>query len=354
MRKIENPIGLSICRKFIEQNPKKEKEYRILINYVSSNITDNLINSRIKIATKIAFFNETDFISLYDEYISTNSQKRKIEITKGKKELIEYENKLSKRPKPKIAFSILDINYWIRVGLNEEEAKLKISEIQKKNSNKRKKDSYFNFSKKLKISIDYWTNKGYSIEEAELLREPYLNKCKNDLTSMIDRYGEDEGTKKYIKRIEKYKKSMSDNLGTRGQFGYVSKESKLFFIPIYKKCRRLGFERNQIYFGIKGSREFFIRDESFNYNTGKFYDFAIPKINLIVEYHGTYWHPRNIEEWRNPSDFYVARDADLYKEFLAKNRGMEYVVVWSDDNFKNKQKEIISLIEEKYDKIRKS
>jgi hypothetical protein len=28
--------------------------------------------------------------------------------------------------------------------------------------------------------------------------------------------------------------------------------------------------------------------------------------------------------------------------------------VWSDDNLKSKQKEIISLIEEKYDKIRKS
>ena len=50
----------------------------------------------------------------------------------------------------------------------------------------------------------------------------------------------------------------------------------------------------------------------------------------------------------------VARNGDFYKESLAKNRGMEYVVVWSDDNLKSKQKEIISLIEEKYDKIRKS
>ena len=139
---------------------------------------------------------------------------------------------------------------------------------------------------------------------------------------------------------------MVANISNRKTNGYVSKESLRFFIPLYKFCRRLGLERKDINFGVKGSREFFIKDTSLLYNGGKFYDFTIKSISLIIEYHGTFWHARRPEEWRNPFiDFNESYVNDVYKKQLAEQRGMRYIVVWSDDNKKeatNMLKVIIS------------
>jgi hypothetical protein len=62
------------------------------------------------------------------------------------------------------------------------------------------------------------------------------------------------------------------------------------------------------------------------------YDFTIKSLRMIIEYHGTYWHPRDIETWKNPIDFYVALSGDQHKENLATGQGMEYNIVWSDCN----------------------
>jgi hypothetical protein len=68
---------------------------------------------------------------------------------------------------------------------------------------------------------------------------------------------------------------------------------------------------------------------------------------MIVEYHGTYWHPRNIETWKKPTDFHIAYAADQYKEKLAIDRGMEYNIVWSDCN----KLEILELLSSKIRKL---
>ena len=117
---------------------------------------------------------------------------------------------------------------------------------------------------------------------------------------MINRYGNEEGLKKWNDRCEKYKNSIKENLKSRRTGGFVSKESIRFFIPLYKYCRKLGIPRKDIYFGIKGSREFFIRDALLEHNGGGFYDFCIPNLKLIMEYHGVFWHPKNRIDWKNP------------------------------------------------------
>jgi hypothetical protein len=113
----------------------------------------------------------------------------------------------------------------------------------------------------------------------------------------------------------------------------VSKESLVFFKPLYKFCRKLGIQRKDIYFGIKGSKEFFIRDNSLPINGGYFYDFTIPSLNMVVEYHGTFWHPKNPSLWKNPFLSYdEAKIKDGYKQLIAENFGFSYFIVWSDDN----------------------
>ena len=346
MKKITNLLDKKICRDYIRQNPTNIEEFIDVVKSISNKWEKNKTISQLKIIVKLAK-KHTNLREVYQEYSNCDSVKRKIELCGGKDKVVEYTNKLASKSKPKVV-SILTTDYWTSKGYTEEEAKNTVSEIQRKNAKKRTKNSYQNFSKKVKYSIDYWTDKGYSREEAELLRTPYLSKCKNDLPSLIQRYGEEKGLLKHITRVAKYKKSVSDNFCNRKSGGYVSKESLKFFIPLYKFCRRLGIKREDIYLGVNGSREFFIKDNSVQYNTGKFYDFTIKSLKIIVEYNGIYWHPRKIEEWRNPADYNTALDADLYKEKLAKNFGMDYYIIWSDECKKEAFIKITRKIEEKY------
>lgn len=299
--------------------------------------------------------NSKNYEFLFLEYYSSNSQKRKLEIKFGSERVNEFVSKLKTRKRPTQPSSIFDFNYWIKKGYSETDAKNKVSIIQKNNTKKRKPKSYQNHSKKIKFSLDYWLNLGYSLNEAKILRIPYLSTIKNDLESLIDKYGLEVGTDKWIKRCLKYKKSIKDNLKNRKTAGYVSKESLIFFIPLYKFCRRLGLKRKDVYFGINGSREFFIKDNNLTENGGKFYDFAIPKLNIIIEYHGIFWHPRKIEEWNNPwVDFESAILNEDYKKNLAENRNMDYIIVWSDENLKEKFEEICNNIKRKFDEYRRS
>jgi hypothetical protein len=315
------------------------------------NMHENSNSKKYRMSETLCYIiknNSFNHEKLFEEYFSTKNEKIKIKIKYGQKGVDEYVEKLKKRPKAKVPFSIFDYSFWMRKGYTEEESKNKVKEIQKINAKKRTKQSYDNFFEKIKYSIDYWTKMGYSLEEAEILRLPYLLPMKNDLISYTQKFGIEKGTDKWLKRCIKYKETMIKQLPNKKTGGYVSKESIKFFIPLYKFCRKLGINRNEIYFGINGSKEFFIKDTNLIKNGGKFYDFCIPKINLIVEYHGTFWHPKNVESWNNPwISFQEASELDMYKQKLAEKRDMQYVVVWSDDNLKQKLLEIKELIMEK-------
>lgn len=330
MRKMDRIEDLAISREFLLQWPQKREDLVKCISTFSPTWSRSQVISRLKTITRIAKNNEEVF-PLYEEYISCNSTKRKIEIVDGQIGVEEYLKRLSRRPRP-VVVSHFSKQYWINQGHSIDESAAIISEMARNNTLKRSRESYNINALRSKLRVDYWVNLGYSIEQAEILREPHLQKCKNNLSGMIERHGEESGTKKYLARVAKYKQSMIDNLPSRRGCGYVSKESIKFFIPIYKFCRRLGIAREDICLGVGGSREFFIQDKSFDYNTGKFYDFTIKSLKMIIEYHGTYWHPRDIETWKNPTDFHTAFSADQYKEKLAIDRGMEYNIVWSDCN----------------------
>jgi hypothetical protein len=168
------------------------------------------------------------------------------------------------------------------------------------------------------------------------------------LEGFIARHGEQEGTAKYFSKIETYKESMRNNLSNRRTGGTVSKESIKFFIPLYKYCRQLGISREDIYFGINGSREFFLRKPQ-KKNEGKFLDFCIPSLKIVVEYNGTFWHPRKREDWNSPFvDYDTALAADNLRYDLIESRMFDCHIVWSDDDLNAKQNEIRKDINERY------
>lgn len=279
--------------------------------------------------------------TLLEEYQQTKSQKEKLRIRYGKERVDLLEDRLKKRNRGKTV-SCWKKEYWFEKGYTEEEANVKIQEYQKQNGKKRKKIPTKEWKAKLKHCLDYWLELGYTTEESEILRKQYISY--NTLEGFIDRYGESIGEKKYFECIEKYKQTMKKNLSNRKQAGYVSKEGKKFFIEIYKMIRRLGIQRKEIYFGIDGSREFFIRKNQ-TQNEGRFVDFCVPKLNLCIEYNGTFWHARGRDEWKNPFidyEYSVMKDNEL--KILCEDRKFDLVVVWSDDSkdyMINKIKEIV-------------
>lgn len=305
------------------------------------------IKNRLKTLSDIVQSNGKDIsMELYQKYYKSGTKDR-LKIRYGNSRVSEYQSKLAERPKPKVV-SWFTEKYWLDKGYSKHEAKSAISKIQHKNAKRRKKDSYKHFSKKLKHSLDYWTSIGYSKAEAELLREPYLNSMKNDLESMINRYGEEEGVLLYKKRVENYTKSIRENISNRKTGGYVSKESIKFFIPLYKFCRKLGIPREEIYLGVSGSREFFVRKNQ-KKNEGFFVDFCIPSLKIVVEYNGLFWHPRSPEEWSNPfTEYETAKVRDKLVESLCKDREFDLIVVWSDSD-KTKEFDMLKeIIEERY------
>jgi hypothetical protein len=329
--------------------------YNIIQDFESKNFSISKCKSRLNVAVNIYNTNHkqsANIINLLEEYFNSDSRIKKIKLTHGENSeyLNLYTTKLKNRPKPTTPFSIFDINYWLKNGLTIDEANEKVSLIQKTNANKRSKKSYNNFNKKIKWSKHYWISKGYNEEEAVILAKPYLTL--NDEISMIARHGEIQGKLFYKQRCLNFKTTMEERWHLRKSAGYVSVESKKFFIPLYKMCRKIGIPREWFYIGVDGSKEFFIRHEGIK-NSGRFYDFALPKLNIIVEYNGVFWHPRDINEWKNPWISYDdAMLIEVEKKRLCEKRGYDLYIVWSDDNLEQQILKLFELIKEKFNDAR--
>lgn len=268
---------------------------------------------------------------------------------------VEYRKNLSEGilniPKEKIKDrSVFRGSHWIKRGYTEEEAKKIISDIQRKNSSKRDKSNYKN-RENYQVCEEYWISRGYSEEDVKKNVKDAIEKCSNNKEGMIKRHGEEKGTYLFNKRIEKYTKSME---GKRS--GYTSKESKRFFIPLYKKLRRLGYNKEDIKWGIKGSKEWFLtRDVG---NKVYFYDFTIPSKKLIIEYNGIGWHPMapfkiDDPEFRYIGDCFGGTHETAYYGFIDKikvtqKHGFTLLSFWSNEtDVQNKMMEsVFKLLEE--------
>lgn len=95
---------------------------------------------------------------------------------------------------------------------------------------------------------------------------------------------------------------------------------------------------DEIYVGIKGSTEWFIRDQEIY-----FYDFTIPKFKIIIEYNGEAFHPNpkwlkedkeKWDMWKSPfskEDSNTVYHKDMKKTAHAINRGFYLIKIWSSD-----------------------
>lgn len=245
-----------------------------------------------------------------------------------------------------------NIEYWIERGYNKDDAYNMVRKEQIKNSSKAKEKSlkdpsfYFNRTWNQK---GYWIKKGFSEEDA-IKKISELQKT-IDLDRLIKKYGDIEGREKYnnICNKLKYTNSLQGYRDKYGQlFGdsifnkkitaqsYSSRESILFFIKVYKILRNNGIMIDDIKWGIKGSKEFFLYDS--DRNKIFWYDFTILSKKIIIEYHGSRWHPNpkwdkdKLDRWSlfgmSSSDKLLFDD---YKNSIARNNGFHLIELWDHE-----------------------
>ncbi len=263
------------------------------------------------------------------------------------------------------SFRKVNIEYWLERGYSIEEGKEHIKKFQKENSQKFIAKAINNPEKyigRTQTQLQYWIDKGFNIEDAKIKLSERQNTT--SINTYIKKYGEEEGLLRYRKRCDAaaytssknfYIDKYGDDIGTKMykdimekrtvNFSKSSKEAYHFFVPIYKYLRKSGLRLSDIYWGVGSSNEWFINNSEYVF----FYDFTIKPIKLIIEYHGSSFHPKeNDSNWVSPYgiDYQTQLQIDKLKERIAIESGFDYISVYSDDK-SNKQKSIIEYITKK-------
>lgn len=199
-------------------------------------------------------------------------------------------------------------------GLTQEEKEEKVRQLKAKMVEK-KRQNHTN-----PLSIDYYTSKGYSEEEAkQLLKERQstfsLEKC-------IEKYGEEEGHRKFNERQEKWQNNLNSkpeeeikriNASKISQSRNICSYSKIsqeLFYQIYEKIKD---DFKEIYFATLKTG-YFNKYENSEYEVlaedkvhRYFLDFYIKDNNKIIEFDGDYWH----SEKRGNSAWEINRENSL-------------------------------------------
>lgn len=273
----------------------------------------------------------------YDLYFSSKSQFEKLEIRRGSSAVDDLKRKYSARPRRKEYVSVLSVSYWTRKGKSEEEAKNIISKIQSERVSSAKR--VFSLPRS---SLKYWTMRGYSISDAKQLRRPFNENNGYDLDKFIKKFGDAEGMRRWAHRTSSRRHTMMQRYGTMVLSASVSKESIKAFLPLYKRIRRIGIQRHDVFWGIGGSREYATRFKNRNY----FFDFVVHSKKLVVEYNNVFWHYRIGEIWNNP--FYSKEESekrDTEKRNSMEMRGYTVMYIWNDDDVARKIEDIVKWIE---------
>ncbi len=185
-------------------------------------------------------------------------------------------------------------------------------------------------------ALDVLIKKHGLIKGVEIYKD-FANKIKatHTLKWYIDKYGEEKGQIMFDKRY-----------GTPCK---ASKRSLKYFIPLYKLLRGKRLLREDLKFGLKGSREMRLN----NY----YYDFTICSKKIIFEYNGIHVHPKptwlkdDIEKWNRWRNLWTKKSADEClkrqqdKIKLANEKGFTVIELWSDESYEtnwNKIKEVIN------------
>lgn len=229
------------------------------------------------------------------------------------------------------------IEYWLSRGYDREFAVNKIKELQEKNYKKRKEDEKRN-PLKYKLcnnkNVLYWINMGYSEDDAKKI----ISKMQKTFTlkKCIEKYGKDAGYKRWKERQIKWQESL--NKAGFHQLGH-SKISQELFNEIIKKYSIN--DTDYIFYETKNKEYTLKNDNGFFYR----YDFCDLKRRKFIEFNGDIYHanPKIYKEYDKPNPFHNLTSKELWeidadKKSIAERNGFEELIVWEKDYRENKEK----------------
>jgi len=236
------------------------------------------------------------------------------------------------------------IEYWTQKGWTVNDAKYKISNIQRANANKlveKRKTNPDLYNGRYSNQLEYWIKQGYDEHTARIkLKERQSTFSRK---SCIDKHGEIRGIEIFNQRQRKWQQTMVSktpdeiadiNRRKMVNFTNASKQS----IRVFTKTLNLLDEHGiEYYVGCGDSKEYFLNDNGVVY----FYDLTIPELHLIIEFNGVKWHPReNDLDWtplfENSDDRQSVLLHDKKKIEVALKNGFDIRILWSDvDEFDN-------------------
>jgi hypothetical protein len=197
--------------------------------------------------------------------------------------------------------------FWTSRGYTLEEAKQAI----KHRSDTR---SLRSIASRLNISLD----------EAKKIQHEVANKCRETYNAKTN----EERRDILIKRTKNSKK--------------FSKRATIFFDRLYKDLIDLNLT------WLYKENEYFLWGKD---NNGKnriyFYDLTIPEINIIIEYNGIIYHPREKDTWITTVEESIKKDN--IKKQIAENNNYKLFYVWDNENEEVALSKIKAIIIEEYD-----
>ena len=285
----------------------------------------------------IEFWIKKGFTEEYAKEKISEQQSKIGKLNKGKTKIINKEYIESLGLDSKNFFrkrSIWCIEYWLERGFSEKDAKKKISELQtelaKRNLSKTKNERQL-YNKK---SLVYWTNKGYSEDDAKKI---ISNSQKTfSLEKCIDKYGDEEGYKKWKERQIKWQESLN-KVGFH-QLGH-SKISQELFNEIIKKY--LEDDKDYVFYETKNKEYTLKNSNGFYYR----YDFCDLKRRKFIEFNGDIYHanPELYKEIDKPNPFHDKTAKEIWaidedKKSIAEKNGFKELVIWEKDYREDKEK----------------
>lgn len=230
--------------------------------------------------------------------------------------------------------------HWLRRGHSEVEARQLVSGENQRRSirgiekNRGRKDiSCF--------QVGFWIARG--LTEQEAVERVGLIQARG-LSHYERKYGKEEGFHKWKDRQQRWFGSLKEaetadpsiRVRRTVRCGQASKQSMSVFNPLIDWCEEHGL--HDIYVGYGDRTEWFLWSQEGDLF---WYDFTIPSIKVIIEFHGSKFHPNparldetNWREWKCLYSLLSADDKHLYDDTKAKvasQQGFDVLIVWDDD-----------------------
>ena len=277
---------------------------------------------------------------------------------------------------PGCTMSPSEVSFWTFRGWSEEYARNKIKEFTQNsailwNKNIKESEPQRYYEAQVMRPEYYIKRLGCSYEEAlEHVRK--LQKTRVcSLENYINRYGEEEGTRRFKERQENWQKTLKskpdyDDIVARKSCGLFSPVSQELFDKIIEKMEKLypGFaDETHVHYATR-DKEFYMRTYS---GDGVLYDFVISKLKYNLEFNGEHVHPtpevdNNVElqkTWRTPyGDTYeICHQKDMLKKQLIESKGFQQDIVWFKEYKSNPDacvNRVVSKLIQLYEKYKKS